>query len=101
MQFLLKSIKLVDFQWQKKTDGVVSMHVEKGGYPKDFKDASIIHLYKRKGNPQVCDNHRGISLLSIAGKILAKILLNRLNAHLDQAGLIPKSQCGFRKDRGT
>ena len=69
--------------------------------PQDFKDASLIHLYKRRGNPQVCDNHRGISLLSIAGKILAKILLNRLNAHLDQAGLIPESQCGFRKDRGT
>ena len=67
----------------------------------EFKDASIIHLYKRKGNPQVCDNHRGISLLSVAGKILAKILLNRLNAHLDQTGLIPESQCGFRKDRGT
>ena len=40
-------------------------------------------------------------LLSIAGQILAKILLNRLNAHLDKAGLIPESQCGFRKDRGT
>ena len=53
----------------------------------DFKDAFIIHLYKRKGNPQVCDNHRGISLLSIAGKILAKILLTRLNAHLYKAGL--------------
>ena len=73
----------------------------KGAIPQEFKDASIIHLYKRKGNPQVCDNHRGISLLSIAGKILAKILLNRLNAHLDQTGLIPESQCGFRKDRGT
>ena len=42
-----------------------------------------------------------VSLLSIAGQILAKILLNRLNAHLDQAGLIPESQCGFKKDRGT
>ena len=73
----------------------------KEAIPQEFKDASIIHLYKRKGNPQVCDNHRGISLLSIAGKILAKILLNRLNAHLDQTGLIPESQCGFRKDRGT
>ena len=51
----------------------------------DFKDAFITHLYRRKGNPKVCDNHRGISLLSIAGKILAKILLNRLNAHLDKA----------------
>ena len=73
----------------------------KEAIPQDFKDASIIHLYKRKGNPQVWDNHRVIFLLSIAGKILAKILLNRLNAHLDQAGLIPESQCGFRKDRGT
>jgi len=68
--------------------------------PQEFKDASIIHLYKRKGNRQDCDNHRGISLLSIAGKILARILLNRLTMHLDQ-GLLPESQCGFRKERGT
>ena len=73
----------------------------KEAFPQEFKDASIIHLYKRKGNPLVCDNHRGISLLSIAGKILAKILLNRLNDHLYQKGLIPESQCGFRKDKGT
>ena len=68
--------------------------------PQDFIDAFIIHLYKRKGNRQVCDNHRGISLLSIAGKILARVLLNRLNAHLEQ-GLLPESQRGFRKGRGT
>ena len=68
--------------------------------PQDFKDISLIHLCKRKGNSQVCDNHRGNSLLSIAGKILAKVLLNRMNAHLGQTGLIPESQCGFRKDRG-
>ena len=36
----------------------------KEAIPQDFKDASIINLYKRKGNPQVRDNHRGISLLS-------------------------------------
>ena len=27
--------------------------------------------------------------------------MNLLNAHHDQAGLIPESQCGFRKDIGT
>ena len=68
--------------------------------PQDFKDASIIHLYKRKGNRQACDNHRGISLLSIAGKVLARVLLNRLIEHLER-GHLPESQCGFRKDRGT
>nr|VZI19294.1 unnamed protein product [Spirometra erinaceieuropaei] len=71
-----------------------------GEVPQDFKDAAIVHLYKRKGNRQVCDNHRGISLLNIAGKIFARILLNRLNNHLEQ-GLLPESQCGFRRHRGT
>nr|VZI24072.1 unnamed protein product [Spirometra erinaceieuropaei] len=55
-----------------------------GEVPQDFKDATIVHLYKRKGNRQVCDNHRGISLLNIAGKIFARILLNHLNNHLEQ-----------------
>ena len=65
--------------------------LRKKAIPQEFKDASINHLYKVKGNPQVCDNLRGISLLCIAGKMLAKILLNRLNVHLDQKGLIPES----------
>ena len=69
--------------------------------PQEFKDASIIHLFKRKGNPHLCDSHRGISLLSVAGKVLARILLNRMNEHLEQSGLLPGSQCGFRKDGGT
>nr|VZI24621.1 unnamed protein product [Spirometra erinaceieuropaei] len=71
-----------------------------GEVPQDFKDAIIVHLYKRKGNCQVCDNHRGISLLNIAGKIFARILLNRFNTHLEQ-DLLPESQCGFRRHRGT
>nr|VZH94102.1 unnamed protein product [Spirometra erinaceieuropaei] len=71
-----------------------------GEVPQDFKDATIVHLYKRKGNRQVCDNHRGISLLNIAGTIFARILLNRLNNHLEQ-GLLSESQCGFRRHRGT
>ncbi|BHF80763.1 hypothetical protein SprV_0702389100 [Sparganum proliferum] len=71
-----------------------------GEVSQDFKDTTIVHLYKRKGNRQICDNYRGISLLNIAGKIFARILLNRLNNHLEQ-GLLPESQCGFRRHRGT
>nr|VZI50285.1 unnamed protein product [Spirometra erinaceieuropaei] len=71
-----------------------------GEVPQDFMDATVVHLYKRKGNRQVCYNHRGISLLNIAGKIFARIYLNRLNNHLEQ-GLLPESQCGFRRHRGT
>ena len=71
-------------------------HWEKGTLPQAFKDATIVHIYKRKENKRKGDNHRGISLLSIAGKILARVLLK----HLEQAHL-PESQCGFRTGRGT
>ncbi|KAF7242044.1 Craniofacial development protein 2 [Varanus komodoensis] len=71
-----------------------------GSIPQELKGASIVHLYKRKGNQQVCDNHRRISLLSIADKFLARLLLNHLTDHLEQ-GLLPETQCGFHKERGT
>ena len=74
---------------------------EEGEVPQDFRDADIVHLYKNKGDRKCCDNHRGISLLCIAGKIFARILLNRLNKHICDIGLIPESQCGFRSGRGT
>jgi len=51
---------------------------EDGEVPQDFKDALIVHIYKRKGDRACCDNHRGISLLSIAGKVLGRVILNRL-----------------------
>ena len=73
----------------------------KEAIPQEFKDATIIHLFKRNGTPQVCDHHRGVSLLSIAGKILARVLLNRLNVQLEWSGLLPESQCGIRKNIGT
>ena len=53
-----------------------------GDLPQDLKDARIVHLYKGKGDRSSCDNYRGISLMSIAGKILSKVILNRLNKHL-------------------
>ena len=54
----------------------------KEAIPQELKEALIIHLFRRKGNPQVCDNHRGISLLSAAGKILVRVLLIRFNDYL-------------------
>eukprot|EP00745_Piridium_sociabile_P015255 TRINITY_DN2252_c2_g3_i1.p3 TRINITY_DN2252_c2_g3~~TRINITY_DN2252_c2_g3_i1.p3 ORF type:complete len:101 (-),score=23.30 TRINITY_DN2252_c2_g3_i1:81-383(-) len=45
---------------------------QKEEVPQDFKDDSIVHIFKRKGDETSCDNHRGISLPCIAGKVLAR-----------------------------
>ena len=49
----------------------------------------------------MCDNYRGIAffLLSVPGKVLSLILLERLQAIIDPQLL--ESQCGFWKGRGT
>ena len=47
-----------------------------------------------------CGNSRGISLLSVAEKVLAKIMLTRLLEHVVDIAL-PESQCGFRRGRST
>lgn len=85
--FLKKLTKLLQEMWKK---GIV---------PQDFKDASVISLFK-SGKRSLCDNYRGISLLSVAGKILARIILSRINQHLTDI-IYSESQCGFRKGRGT
>ena len=59
-------LSLYNTCWQRQT------------LPQDFKDALIITIHKRKGDRRNCDNHHGLSLLSIAGKVLAEIMLNRL-----------------------
>ncbi len=73
---------------------------EQGKLPQNLRDAVIITLYKNKGEKSDCSNYRGITLLSVAGKILARVLLNRLVPAIAEAHL-PETQCGFRANRGT
>ena len=73
---------------------------EEGKIPQDFKDATIIPIYKNKGNKTDCNNNSGITLLSITAKTLAKILLSRLVANITEKAH-QRNQCGFRKNRNT
>ena len=49
---------------------------KKGTLPRDLKDAVIVSLYKNKGEKSDRSKYRGITLLSTAGKILARVSLN-------------------------
>ena len=64
-----------------------------------MRDATIITLYKKKGDRIDCNNYRGISLLSIVGKVYARVVLNRLQVLAER--VYPEAQCGFRAGRST
>lgn len=67
--------------------------------PQDFRDAAIVTIHKKRGLRSECGNHSGISLLSIAGKILAKIILKHIKGI--SKVMLPESQCGFRAGHST
>lgn len=50
-----------------------------------MKDANIITLYKNKVDRSDCNNYRGITLLSIVGKLFARITLKRLQVLAENA----------------
>ncbi|XP_076062421.1 uncharacterized protein LOC143037754 [Oratosquilla oratoria] len=66
--------------------------------PSDYPNANIITIFK-KGDRENCSNYRGISLLSIASKIFARILLDRLFILAEDE--LPESQRVFLPSRGT
>ena len=43
-----------------------------------MRDANIVTLYKNKGARRACNNYQGISLLSIAIKLFARVVLKSL-----------------------
>ena len=66
----------------------------------DLNNASIMTIYKNKGDKRDCNNYCGISLLSVAGKCLAEIILRCLVSSITD-NILPESQCGFQLGHST
>ncbi|XP_044176632.1 uncharacterized protein LOC122959374 [Acropora millepora] len=93
---LLKQAKLTLLQSLHK---LLCLCWEQGHIPQDMRDANIVTLYKNKGDRSDCNNNRGISLLSIVGKVFARVALSRLQKLASR--VYPESQCSFRAGRST
>ena len=71
---------------------------EKGKWPNDFTKAIIVALQK-KSNAIECADHRTLSLMPHASKIILKVPTKRLESKA--ATYISRTQFGFRKRCGT
>ena len=69
-----------------------------GEWPTPWTQSLIITLPK-KGNLQLCQNYRTISLISHPSKVMLRILLNRLKPQAEE--IIKEEQAGFRAGRST
>ncbi|MGL5901241.1 MAG: reverse transcriptase domain-containing protein [Cetobacterium sp.] len=64
--------------------------------PAEWKEGYLIKIPK-KGDLSKCTNYRGITLLSVPGKVFNRVLLNRMKDQVDAQ--LRDQQAGFRKDR--
>ena len=53
----------------------------------------------KKGDKEDPGNYRGITLLSVVGKVFCKIVNDRLVRHLESGGVLHEGQAGFRVKR--
>ena len=53
----------------------------------------------KKGNAKECSNYRTVVLISLASKVMLKILQTRLQQYVNYE--LPDVQAGFRKGRET
>ena len=60
---------------------------------------SLLYLILKKGDATTSSNYRGISLLTIAYRILSSVLCERLKPFVNK--LIGSYQCGFRPGKST
>jgi hypothetical protein len=72
-----------------------------GHIPMIWKNANIILLLKPKKDKNQPSSYRPISLLSCIGKLLEKIIKQRLTNELENRNILPEHQAGFRRGKST
>jgi hypothetical protein len=67
--------------------------------PSIWKKANVVLIFKEKGNPELAENYRPISLTCIARRVYEKYLLAKFGSDLED--MLEEQQGGFRRNRST
>lgn len=80
---------------------IINLSLRSGRFPVRLKDATVIPLFKNKGDRKDVVNYRPISLIDYLSKVFEKIVMGKLKAHLRSLNFFSATQFGFRKARST
>ena len=79
---------------------IVNLSISSNIVPNEFKYARIKPLYK-KGNRNLPENYRPVSILTVISKVLEKAIFVQLEKYLKVNDLLYSHQSGFRKKHST
>ena len=96
-----KILKLVTEEVSPSVSLLVNTSFSTGTFPKAFKVAKVIPIFKNKGKREDKSNYRPVSNLSTIGKVIeiaANIQITRFG---ELTGILGNHQHGFRRGRST
>ncbi|TWW68274.1 R2DM Retrovirus-related Pol polyprotein from type II retrotransposable element [Takifugu flavidus] len=91
----LKALDVVGLSWLTR---LCNIAWTSGAVPLDWQTGVVVPVFKSR-DQRVCSNYRGITLLSLPGKVYARVLEKRIRLIVEP--LIEEEQCGFHPGRGT
>ena len=74
--------------------------VRENTWPSVWKKARVVPIHKKKSRSNPA-NYRPISLLSVVGKVLERVVVEAITRHLEDNALLSDHQFGFRSGRST
>ena len=95
-----KVLKSMCKQFSIPLSELINLVFTTGKYPDILKLAKIVPIFK-KNDPLFCNNYRPISLLSNIGKLIEKLLYQRLYSFLEENKCLYENQFGFRNHHST
>ena len=88
---------LVKIMWHRATSAIPGQ--EAMGWPESWSQGIVIPLFKNKGNRNDKNQYRGITLLSVGSKLLARVVAQRVQKWSE--AWLAENQSGFRKNRSV
>ena len=93
-------LKNLDDQSLNVTVKILNKIFDSGEFPDEWATGIIVTIFKG-GEKKDLNNYRGITLLSITGKLLVGMLNERLTKFVDRHNILCENQAGFRKGYRT
>ena len=90
----IRMIKICDKAILEPLSIIYKNCIDTGIFPDSWKKSNIVPVHK-KGDKQLLENYRPVSLLPILGKVFEKILYNNIYEYLQENKLLCENQSGF------
>ena len=72
-----------------------------GYYPTIYKNGMIVFANKPGKDPRYAENYRPITLLEVPGKVMERLVNDRVSSFFEMNNLYNQNQYGFRREKGT